>query len=105
MPGLTYTVGSERPAGGDLQSTLKEFDLTLACYAAGDDWVVTNQVALEVAAALYSNDATLNTLALSVVYGGSSREYRPGAAYRHTKLSVTYKLQYETEDGKDGIAI
>lgn len=104
MPGVTVSAGAESNAGGGFDSTVKSVALELGIYVGGDDTVVSNGVALEVAGALYSGDVTLAGLATSVVYGGSSREYRAGAAFKHTVLRVVYVVDYETGDGDDGTA-
>jgi hypothetical protein len=99
MPGITVSISDSRFLSGSLDSTVKEFDLELGYYAPGDDVAVTTQISMEVAARLYGPGG----ISAGVSYGGSSRKYKPDAAYKHTVLSEVYKIHFETADGNDGV--
>jgi len=102
MPGLCVSLGGETPTGGTTKATQKEVELVVDVYVGGDDYTVSGQVQVEVEAALYGDRVGgrfFNSLATNLIYGGERREFVTLGALKHTKVSITYKTEYQTVDG------
>ncbi len=107
MPGLTVTVDKESATGGGLRSTNKAVRIVITSYVAGDVFAEPNQIALDVATALYTDRVdgrALNGLAVNMYYNGSARRYNREAALKHTATIMEYTIDYQTADGDDSEA-
>ncbi len=102
MPGVCVSLGGAQPTGGTMKATQKEVELLVDVYVAGDDYSVSGQVQGEVEAALYGDRVGgrfFNSLATNLVYGGERREFVASGALKHTKVSITFNVEYQTVDG------
>lgn len=102
MPGLCVSLSGESPTGGTTKATTKEVSVAIDVYVAGDDCIVSGQIAVEIEAALYGDRISgryIGGLATNLIYGGDRREFSTLAALKHTKVSITFNVEYQTVDG------
>ena len=102
MPGLCVSLGGEQGTSGTVKATQKEVAVMVDVYVPGDDYTVSGQVQVEVEAALYGDrvgDRFFNGLATNLIYCGDSRDFVGSAALKHTKVSITFNVEYQTVDG------